>query len=859
MPLAPDTRIALPSDLIPTISDDEASVPDLDGAETGSDSHVSSQLQAGQKRKRASKGTSTADNSDFKRLKKRENVEKEESAGEQSPNEEGTTWAADGEDDGAIDPHFEFEIGDENDGVVEGFEDGWAEAVNGEEEVEEQKGWSIEQIIERRRKHEQRQRARQNGGQLGKEGTDVGKTPGDGLEDESENEFPPGSDDGDEMLADDVFGMGAPQDEEDDDENENAHDESDDEARASESSAPKDGIQMNGNAQGQESDEDDVAAPVPHPDDLAGSDDSSNEENQDSKEEAKRDTFFAPREPADESMALSKTETSFQSMSLSRPILKGLVAVGFTSPTPIQTKTVPVALLGKDVVGGAVTGSGKTAAFILPILERLLYRPKKMPTTRVGILMPTRELAAQCYHVATKLATFTDITFALIVGGLSLREQEQTLKKRPDVVVATPGRFIDHMRNTACFAVENLEILVLDEADRMLEDGFADELNEVLDTIPRSRQTMLFSATMTQDVDKLIRVGLNKPVRLLVDAQKQTVSGLIQEFVKLKWGNPKKETEEDVEFRRLAYLLHLCSRVYTSKTIIFMPTKQLAHRVKIFFALQDMRAGELHGSMSQEQRLASIASFRDGRATHLLATDLASRGLDIPRVETVLNFTVPTTSTSYLHRVGRTARAGRAGVSCTLFSGTKPSAKGNKNAAASERALLKPILRLAKGQGAALRTRTLPADTVAALVEKVKRSQGEIDDVLREEKTERLLAQSDRDVTKGENLVKYEDEIKARPRRTWFQGDKEKRAAKEVGKDERLGVKDGGGGGEAVRVEDKKKKLSGKEKKKLRDRDESRDEGWPGWKKGKAERAGKAGGKPKTRGGGGAKGKKGRR
>jgi ATP-dependent RNA helicase DDX27 len=206
--------------------------------------------------------------------------------------------------------------------------------------------------------------------------------------------------------------------------------------------------------------------------------------------------------------------------------------------------------------------------------------------------MPTRELAVQCFNVAKKLASFTDITFAQIVGGFSLREQENILKQRPDVIIATPGRFIDHMRNSAAFAVDTLEILVLDEADRMLEDGFADELNEILTTIPKSRQTMLFSATMTDSVDKLIRAGLDKPVRLMVDAKKQTVSGLVQEFVRLRPGR---------ESKRLACLLYLCKEVYTDSTIVFFRQKKEAHRVRVVFGLCGIKAAELHGSMSQEQ------------------------------------------------------------------------------------------------------------------------------------------------------------------------------------------------------------------------------------------------------------------
>jgi ATP-dependent RNA helicase DDX27 len=206
--------------------------------------------------------------------------------------------------------------------------------------------------------------------------------------------------------------------------------------------------------------------------------------------------------------------------------------------------------------------------------------------------MPTRELAVQCYNVATKLATYTDITFCQLVGGFSLREQENILKKRPDVIIATPGRFIDHMRNSASFTVDTLEILVLDEADRMLEDGFADELNEILTTIPKSRQTMLFSATMTDSVDKLIRVGLNRPVRLMVDTKKNTAVTLVQEFVRLRPGR---------EDKRLGYLLHLCKEVYTGRVIVFFRQKKEAHRVRIVFGLLGLKAAELHGSMSQEQ------------------------------------------------------------------------------------------------------------------------------------------------------------------------------------------------------------------------------------------------------------------
>ena len=399
-------------------------------------------------------------------------------------------------------------------------------------------------------------------------------------------------DEGDEFMAEDGFGMGVGS------EDKESGDEDEDDISGAEQDGEKE----------DESDDESVASPVAHPDDVA-SEASTDEDDRDEdpEEAARRTAFFAPEEKA--AKGAKATVSSFQDMSLSRPILRGLAAIGFSQPTPIQTKTIPVALLGKDVVGGAVTGSGKTAAFIVPILERLLYRPKKVPTTRVMILTPTRELAIQCHAVATKLASHTDIKFCLAVGGLSLKVQEAELRLRPDVIIATPGRFIDHMRNSASFTVDTIEILVLDEADRMLEAGFADELNEIVTTIPKSRQTMLFSATMTSSVDNLIRAGLNRPVRLLVDAQKQTVGTLVQEFVRLR---PGRET------KRMGYLLYLCANIYTERVIVFFKQKKEAHRARVIFGLSGLKATELHGSMSQEQ-VGVSSTTRCSHTDHLTA------------------------------------------------------------------------------------------------------------------------------------------------------------------------------------------------------------------------------------------------
>ena len=559
-------------DFVRTIDDDQSSYPlaEEEDEETNLQAHPTSNLTGTKRKRELNQGQSYAGNSiggakgTANKRPRTKSVSLDHATGE--PDEDDQIWTAHGDDDGAINPDFEFHIGDVNVDVTEDF-DGWGlnditttPAVQGGK-----KGVNIDELIARRRKSTAK---KQTGSSvsISDDDREIETEDGKGLDSEV-GEFDAQDEEDDETLAEDAFGMGVLASEEDN--------KDDDEIDQASSASLND---------------ESVADPVAHPDDVKRA--SSPEEIDDLDEQARREAFFAPEEELGKAKTKGITSRSFQTMSLSRPILRGLAAVGFSEPTPIRTKTIPIALEGKDVVGGAVTGSGKTAAFIIPILERLLYRPKKIPTSRVAILMPTRELAVQCFSVAKRLASFTDVTFCQLVGGFSLREQESVLRSRPDVIIATPGRFIDHMRNSASFTVDTLEILVLDEADRMLEDGFADELNEILTTIPRSRQTMLFSATMTDTVDRLIRVGLNRPVRLMIDARKQTVGTLIQEFVRLRPGR---------EDKRLGYLLYLCQKLFTDRAIIFFRQKKEAHRVRIIFGLCGIKAAELHGSMSQEQ------------------------------------------------------------------------------------------------------------------------------------------------------------------------------------------------------------------------------------------------------------------
>ncbi|QSL65392.1 hypothetical protein MERGE_002702 [Pneumocystis wakefieldiae] len=437
---------------------------------------------------------------------------------------------------------------------------------------------------------------------------------------------------------------------------------------------------------------------------------------------------------------------TFSELNLSRPILKALETIGFNKPTAIQSKTIPIALMGKDIVGSAITGSGKTGAFLIPILERLLYRPKKIAITRVLILCPTRELAIQCHNIAKKLICYTDIKTCICTGGLSLKIQEAELRKRPDIVIATPGRFIDHVRNSYGFSPDGIEIIVIDEADRILEEGFQDELNEIIKICPKSRQTILFSATMTDKVDQLVRLLLNKPVKLFIDPKNSTAKSLVQEFIRIR---------SQKEHLRTAILLYLCSNIFKTKTIIFFRNKSFAHRMRIVFSLFHLNSLELHGNLSQEQRIESLELFRQGRIDFLLATDLASRGLDIKKVNYIINYETPRSFDTYLHRIGRTARAGCNGIAITLVG-------------EEDRKIMKMAMRIAQKHGNILRNRSIPWDLIETYHSKLEKLESAIQNVLIEEKQEKQLLQAEIELKKSENLIKFNDEIKSRLPRTWF-------------------------------------------------------------------------------------------
>jgi ATP-dependent RNA helicase DDX27 len=338
-------------------------------------------------------------------------------------------------------------------------------------------------------------------------------------------------------------------------------------------------VEMSGD---EEEDEDEVE------EEDAGS--ASDESEDDAIELARKDAFFS----SDPTTTDTTVATTFASMNLSRQLLRSLTALNLTTPTPIQARAIPLALLGRDILGSAVTGSGKTAAFLIPILERLTYRDrgKGGQACRVLILCPTRELAVQCESVGKALAENggLDVRFALLVGGLSLSAQAHTLRTLPDILIATPGRLIDHLTNTPSFTLSALDVLVIDEADRMLEAGFTDELEEIIKNCPRGRQTMLFSATMTDSVDELVKLSLERPIRVFVDPKRNTAQGLTQEFVRIR-----------TDDTRSPALVALCKRTVRERCIIFFRSKALAHQMRVVFGLCGLKAAELHGNLTQEQ------------------------------------------------------------------------------------------------------------------------------------------------------------------------------------------------------------------------------------------------------------------
>ncbi|KAJ1605463.1 Drs1p [Cryptosporidium canis] len=493
----------------------------------------------------------------------------------------------------------------------------------------------------------------------------------------------------------------------------------------------------------------------------------------------------------------------WSSLELSRPLLKALSDLNFVEATLIQKEVIPLALSGRDIVAEAETGSGKTAAFLLPALERLLRSPyirnaKVTSLGRVGgavgtkvlVLLPSRELAMQCFGVLESLVKYCPvITRAVVTGGMNIQQQERILKCQPHIVIATPGRILDMLLNTLSIQLELLEIIILDEADRLLDMGFRQECLEILRHSSRTRQTMLFSATMSRGVSDLALLALNNPCKVSTvgvksgiksvsnsgDSELLSTTGLSstlqQEFVEIN-------SEEERE----GALFYILNKIFTKRVIVFFQTKKEAHRCAILGNIFGLSSTELHGFLPQEKRLENFAKFKSGEVDILFASELAARGLDVENVSAVINFTIPLDASRYIHRVGRTARIGSKGNCITIYT---------SNERSQLKALMKQVLRTSRSSSGGdtkesvssiMKKRTFATNNINEWSEKISSSEKQVKSAIKADITEKELRIAESQVNKAQNIVLHKKEIESRPRKRWIQSKKEKVATRESAK-----------------------------------------------------------------------------
>ena len=349
---------------------------------------------------------------------------------------------------------------------------------------------------------------------------------------------------------------------------------------------------------------------------------------------------------------------SFETLGLSPALLRALVDQGYTAPTAIQSAAIPVALAGRDLLAGAQTGTGKTAAFALPLLERLFAANTNAPANakrkpRALILTPTRELAAQVHDSLRAYAKHVRMFSTTIFGGVSMGPQMDALRRGVDVLVATPGRLMDHMERRTV-DLSGIEILVLDEADRMLDMGFLPAIKRILGVLPKQRQTLLFSATFADEIKQIAAQFMRNPAEIQV-AARNSVAATITHRV-----HPVEAT------RKRDLLLHLLAADSRRQTLVFSRTKHGADKLCKFLDQSGLRTAAIHGNKSQNARTKALKEFKSGKIIVLVATDIAARGLDIDQLPIVVNYDLPMVAEDYVHRIGRTGRAGAEGLAVSL-------------------------------------------------------------------------------------------------------------------------------------------------------------------------------------------------
>ncbi|KAH7139538.1 ATP-dependent rRNA helicase RRP3 [Dendryphion nanum] len=383
-------------------------------------------------------------------------------------------------------------------------------------------------------------------------------------------------------------------------------------------------------------------------------------EGEDEQADASEDEEGEGAAESHETTSVTKTskdvaKKTFADLGVREELCEACTNLGYKYPTPIQAEAIPLSLQGRDIIGLAETGSGKTASFVLPMLQALMEKPQ----ANFGlILAPTRELAKQIQEQVEALGSVINVKCALLLGGLDMIPQAIALSKKPHVVVATPGRLLDHLENTKGFHLKQLKYLVMDEADRLLDLDFGPILDKILKVLPREhRRTALYSATMSSKIESLQRASLQNPCRVNISSSDHaTVSNLLQRFIFL----PYKHKD--------LYLISLVNDAIGHSVIIFTRTVNEAQRVGILLRTLGFGAIPLHGQLSQSARLGALAKFKSRSRDILVATDVAARGLDIPSVDLVINLDLPADSKTYVHRVGRTARAGKSGKALSFVS-----------------------------------------------------------------------------------------------------------------------------------------------------------------------------------------------
>ena len=347
---------------------------------------------------------------------------------------------------------------------------------------------------------------------------------------------------------------------------------------------------------------------------------------------------------------------SFKSLGLSESLVKAVSEQGYDTPTPIQSKAIPPVLEGKDVLASAQTGTGKTAGFTLPLLDILSQTPPlRNRPVRALILTPTRELAAQIHQNVKDYSKFVDLRSTVIFGGVNQKSQVSTIRNGVDILIATPGRLID-LNNQGLLSLSKVEILVLDEADRMLDMGFLRDIKKIMGLIPKKRQTLLFSATFSKEIRTLANEFLKNPVSVESTPENTTVEAIEQQVYRVA-----KEKKTDL-------LIKLISEGNWDQVLVFARTKHGANKLAKKLEAAKIGAAAIHGNKSQGARTKALAGFKNGSVKVLVATDIASRGLDIPLLPYVVNFELPNVSEDYVHRIGRTGRAGASGLAVSLVS-----------------------------------------------------------------------------------------------------------------------------------------------------------------------------------------------